>query len=428
MSFQSSTPVHLINIPQVRTISKGDSNTDMFQLSGRLTAAVECENIFGEHPEWSRGPRRLRLPVWQDTAGDVSAKIDHISARSWEGDTRVKNVSIKTTWIDGRGIAEGELAAADWEAPFESMEHAGGFSIYCPITPKKMVLLDAPSPEEREEDDDEGDNRSTDNSTNATPENPASEADILPDFEDLADEAISGLTATKKPYEAYLPIDTAAGAESTPKTQHKSTILRILSGKFSIAESRDRLKRVRGFGRHNEMAGGTDSPHSNDPIPGEPMLATEDPAAILVRSNGFVWLAVVLVAGISSGPNHQIGTLPTRLLTEPNVRIKVQIMELTPSPSSPPTSSDWEWSEKFLKASGSSTIFEVMGSQLQLLNPVVLPSTNASKKGSMSYHFNSAELVTIAAAMELRATGVGHLPEVEFGRTFPYRTAAGELI
>ncbi|KAJ7842124.1 hypothetical protein B0H14DRAFT_3692846 [Mycena olivaceomarginata] len=71
-----------------------DSNTDMFQLSGRLTAAVECENIFGEHPEWSR-------------------------------DTRVKNLSIKTTWIDGRGIAEGELAAADWEAPFESMGLSG---------------------------------------------------------------------------------------------------------------------------------------------------------------------------------------------------------------------------------------------------------------------------------------------------------------
>ncbi|KAJ7807189.1 hypothetical protein B0H14DRAFT_2183430, partial [Mycena olivaceomarginata] len=43
---------------------------------------VECQNILGEHPEWSRGPRGLRLPIWRDTAGDVSSKIDHITPTS----------------------------------------------------------------------------------------------------------------------------------------------------------------------------------------------------------------------------------------------------------------------------------------------------------------------------------------------------------
>ncbi|KAJ7797276.1 hypothetical protein B0H14DRAFT_2389911, partial [Mycena olivaceomarginata] len=62
-------PVKL-SFAKVRTISKG---------AGRLTAAVECQNILGEHPEWSSGPRGLRLPVWQDTAGDLSSKIDHIT-------------------------------------------------------------------------------------------------------------------------------------------------------------------------------------------------------------------------------------------------------------------------------------------------------------------------------------------------------------
>ncbi|KAJ7844221.1 hypothetical protein B0H14DRAFT_2310498, partial [Mycena olivaceomarginata] len=66
-------PVKL-SFAKVRTISKG---------AGRLTAAVECQNILGEHPEWSRGPRGLRLPIWPDTAGDVSSKIDHITPTSY---------------------------------------------------------------------------------------------------------------------------------------------------------------------------------------------------------------------------------------------------------------------------------------------------------------------------------------------------------
>ncbi|KAJ7908012.1 hypothetical protein B0H13DRAFT_2662175 [Mycena leptocephala] len=105
---------------QVRTITGSDSNADMSQLGNRLSAAAECDNILAEHPEWARDARRLRLPVWQDTEGDVSAKIDHITPRSWLGDVHVKGVSIRTTWMNGRGIAEDELTAL-LEPPFESM-------------------------------------------------------------------------------------------------------------------------------------------------------------------------------------------------------------------------------------------------------------------------------------------------------------------
>ncbi|KAJ6575900.1 hypothetical protein B0H10DRAFT_1837435, partial [Mycena sp. CBHHK59/15] len=107
----STDPLEL-TFGKVRTITGSDSNTDMFQLPGRLTAAVTCDNIMAEHPDWSRGPRRLRLPVWQDVARDVSAKIDHISARSWIGDVHVKKVSTKTGWMDGRIRAVQELQDA----------------------------------------------------------------------------------------------------------------------------------------------------------------------------------------------------------------------------------------------------------------------------------------------------------------------------
>lgn len=143
---------------------------------------------------------------------------------------------------------------------------------------------------------------------------------------------MAALTPPEKPYEAYLSIPGTDGV----KTQHKATLLRIYSSRYSIAESRDRLKRVSGFSRHETTAV---TLHPDDARPGEPTFETEDPAAILVCSNGFVWLAVVLMAGITSGP-RQVQTLPTRLLTEPNVRVRVQLMELVPTTRPPGPESD----------------------------------------------------------------------------------------
>ncbi|KAJ6550561.1 hypothetical protein B0H10DRAFT_2379639 [Mycena sp. CBHHK59/15] len=410
---------------RVRTMTGGDSNTDMAQLGNRLTAAVECDNIFAEHPEWSRDPRRLRLPVWQDVAGDVSAKIDHISARSWMGDVSVSKVSNKTAWMGGRQIAEGELLAARWEPPFKSMEQTGGFSIFCPFGKNKMVLLDPPEPDsgERNEDPDEGDvDEPIEMSATIPSDIPAatdSDRPFLPDVEDMAREAVVSLTPAKETHEAYLPI-----TGSTIK-QHKATILRIFSSRFSIAESRDRLKRVRGFSRHNDSTLNT-SANSNDTIPGEPMVEVEDPAAILVRSNDFTWLAVVVISGITCGTKH-VETLPKRLLGEPNVRAKVQIMELVPAHTPPRDGSDggeWEWSGKFITSTGTSKFTEVDGSLLQLLDPAVLPASNPSQKGISTYHFKSLELVAIAASMELATRSMRKLPEIVFSATFPYRTSS----
>ncbi|KAJ6614384.1 hypothetical protein B0H10DRAFT_2177014 [Mycena sp. CBHHK59/15] len=53
---------------QVRTITGSDSNADMSQLGNRLSAAVECDNILAEHPEWTSDPRRIRLPWAQGKA------------------------------------------------------------------------------------------------------------------------------------------------------------------------------------------------------------------------------------------------------------------------------------------------------------------------------------------------------------------------
>jgi hypothetical protein len=87
---------------KVRTISGCDSNVDQLQLVNRTDSAVICTNILAEHPKWEQGPRRLNLQSWRHSAGDVSAKIDHIDPASWRGNIKVKNVVLMTCWQEGR--------------------------------------------------------------------------------------------------------------------------------------------------------------------------------------------------------------------------------------------------------------------------------------------------------------------------------------
>lgn len=115
------------------------------------------------------------------------------------------------------------------------MEQHTGFNIFCSIAPNKLVLIDAPEPGERNEEEDGSDNR-IDDQVDSTPTE--TDPDVLPEFEDLAHEAVSSLTEIQKKHDAYLSIDEAG------KTQHKATILRIFSSRFSVPESRDRLKRA----------------------------------------------------------------------------------------------------------------------------------------------------------------------------------------
>ncbi|KAJ6579343.1 hypothetical protein B0H10DRAFT_2235817 [Mycena sp. CBHHK59/15] len=132
------------------------------------------------------------------------------------------------------------------------------------------------------------------------------------------------------------------------------------------------------------------------------------------------------ISGFTCGTKH-LETLPKRLLNEPNVRARIQIMELVPTKKSPRADSeegDWEWSGKFIATSGISKLCEVDGSLIQLLDPAVLPATNSSKNSMSTYHFKSVELVAIAASMEMRTRSTKKLPEILFGSTFSYRTSA----
>ena len=77
-------------------------NFDIDQLSGKLSVATLINAAFQRNPDLDRGHRRLSLKG--------AMGIDHVNPKSWEGDTHVGNVDLKSTWKNGQQAAERMLS------------------------------------------------------------------------------------------------------------------------------------------------------------------------------------------------------------------------------------------------------------------------------------------------------------------------------
>ena len=298
---------------KICTIQGNDSNVDQLQLANRLDSAVICTNILTENPDWERGPRRLNMKTWTEEAGNVSAKLNHISPCLWCGDVTVSHVVLLTCWTEGRRIAESQLIHAGWAAPFDEMEKGDGFDMFCPFGKNKMVLMDGLTEGERDEDNEEVDAHPPEPNGPAADEHIPANTDVLyePDLEDMAAEELTHLEASHSKYEAYLIVDGDTGGSIS---QHKSSILRIFSN--NNANSMDHLKQVQDLSCFNESGRGLGFSDLSDPQ--ESRINIEDPAATLFRSKNLIWLAVVQMVDIRLD-NIGLQSLPTHLLGRPNV-------------------------------------------------------------------------------------------------------------
>jgi hypothetical protein len=421
---------HLFGV--VRTMISTDANADLLQLGNRLEASATCCRILAEHPEWVQGPRRLSIRNWRDDAGDTSAKFDHINPASWHGNVYVKDVVLLTSWTVGRRLAEQELQAANFPIPFTEMEKSGNVDMLCPFGDGKVVLINGLSEGEREEDEDEQDMPvpTSINGSSDGPSWPETQAAIQDDAEqdagihqpdlespNIEDVAAELLHQSPRSYNPYIEIDSGS---SKSIRQHKSTICRILSEPHAVLESTDRLKRVRGYSRYQEVKkdiplGSTDESQANA------ILRTQDPAAFLVRSKDLIWLAIGEIVTIRQ-QSIPVDILPTQLLAEPNIRLTAQIMQL--SCLSGNDEGDWEWTGQYKRYT-----CDLEGRSIQLLDPAIIRSTRLGHDQMPTYCFQSGELVTIAAVLygNMRSE-VDALPCVPWCEAFPYRMPNGAVL
>ena len=155
-------------------------------------------------------------------------------------------------------------------------------------------------------------------------------------------------------------------------------------------------------------------------------ILVQDPAATLFHSKNLVWLAIIQLADLCLD-NTAVQTLLVCLLSEPNVRVFVQVMAIAPVvEGSDDENGDWEWTGHFIKLTGQSSTCEIDGQWVELLNPAQAPPTRPGVRVKSTYCFHSSELIAIGSLLFGWLSNESDcLPSIPCSSSIPYRTGKG---
>ena len=403
----------------VQSIVGNNANADILTLIYRLSHAIECINIFSEHPKWDRGTRHLKLRGIEDGNGDILSKVDHISPSSWVGDVNVRNVSLVTAWNLGRQAVESEFALLGIAEAFLELEKKGHDLMF----PFGQDEKDNPSTTEDAEDE-EGEEvpivltpLSAQVAMDVVSSTPLGEGEgPMLDLEDHA--SIETACDGKGKFD---PLVNVGNGRMVPKARILRELERAMFSK--IPGSTDRLNRCAGLSRYmktvdlpNPMLGVIDST-SNE------FLAIGDPAATIIRCEDRFFLAVVQINEIFFDTSSVLEINP-RFLMEPAVTVQFQIFQVTEISQDDPDidSADWKWNRRMEKA-----VMKTKGSCIQVISPAVaIPEANVAL-----YFFRTDELQAISASLfsSIPMQDRSHLPCLrKRTNTFPYRTNGGKSL
>ncbi|KAI0717922.1 hypothetical protein C8Q72DRAFT_155136 [Fomitopsis betulina] len=421
----------------VRTMIGADANADQLQLTSRMSGAIQCSQILQEHPEWDRGSRHLAIPSLDGQGDRVALSADNVNPKSWVGNVSVKGVLPQTCWYHGRHLAESDLEEFGVTFPLCDPQISTGSEtipdLLRPFGDGKLVYLGGLRIGDTTEEQLEipAGTLPTVGAPGLSP-TPIDDCFLEPDLEDLlgSDDAVGrtrsgpGHAASPK-VESWLAIDDQPGS----KTQHKSTFVRLLSqnpGSFASPGpgSTNCLGRVCGFTRYGDSKVILDA----DTEAGQPMLGLDDPAITLVRVDGLLFLAVIQICDIKCA-GQSTCSLKVEDLALDNVRIKFEILSLhsiVPTPDN--CEADWEWTGCF--ASTHSTMREVKGQAIQLIDPQLTSDITVRVNGKAScstYQFRTFELRALACELfqsDLLDVSSAEAPRAD---SFPYQTVSGSL-
>ena len=246
--------------------------------------------------------------------------------------------------------------------------------------------------------------------------------DLEPDFDDVVglteESSFENVNIRGVPRPKYNPWIFIDG-----KKVHKATILRLYSNPLAVSDSKDRLKRVRGFSQYDESAREASlslvAPNSKT----DNNIQVQDPALVLVRCNKKVFLAVFQILALRVDSKN-LQSIPSEQIHEPNVRIHGQIMKLALlNADHQPDGMDWEWNGAF---EARSTFQNAEGRWIEPINPGVQRASRGQNRGKDTYTFRSSELRAIALILQQRLSNYFHrLPEVPQTPSFPYRSIEG---
>ena len=93
-----------------------DTNLNLLQLSLRITSTTEVLLILAKHPQWDKGPHRLRLPTVSKSFDKLTNSVDHIGPRAYLCPEKLypSGLMLATPWKRGRHLLEDKYS---WITP-----------------------------------------------------------------------------------------------------------------------------------------------------------------------------------------------------------------------------------------------------------------------------------------------------------------------
>ncbi|KAH8980974.1 hypothetical protein EDB86DRAFT_3133864 [Lactarius hatsudake] len=370
----------------VRSMVGNDTNADVLTLGYCLSHAVECLNIFSEHPAWDRGPRRLHLRGIEDGNGDVLSKSDHITPASWKGNVNVRNVSLVTAWNLGRQMTVSDFPSSNIEDALLELENQGHDMEF----PFGQVSegLEEPEDGDCEQDDDSDQIHLT---------------------------RIPYCTRRDSSHLVTHARRSKLGQKDGPQGMRSTELERATFSK--VPGSTDCLNRCARLSHYTKTSPLPDLSGGVIDSTSKGLLSIGDPAATVVQCEGQCFLAIIQINEILFDTSPVLEISP-RFLMEPAVTVQFQIYQIVETSKDDPDvdSTDWKWNRKMEHA-----VLKTKGSFIQVIDPAIaIPEANAPV-----YYFRTDELRAIAACLfsSVPVQDQGRLPHLpKRSDYFPYRT------
>ncbi|KAJ7498368.1 hypothetical protein B0H11DRAFT_1909401 [Mycena galericulata] len=394
----------------IRTAIGTDVNVDMYQLSTRASNLTEATIILANRPHWDRSPRRLKLPMIINEAGDISPNADHITPAAWKGDVRVQNINLWTAWKQGRQIAE-ELIPQG-RAILTVCSSTPGVDIFSPLGTSLINYLDEDVSEDFDIDPSLLSAPHADTSADTVDSLPLvppnAESSSTEDSSYTPDGDVEDALAIAEPQGKFSP-EVEINGKLISKARALSGMMRYRGSRSST----DRLKRVAGLPSFNPSMEGTGM--ISDSSLGAASLRVGNPVAVVVSCEEQLFLAVAQVNNIKLA-SSPVQSIALDMLLDSSAKISVQILRLVPATiaDDPTEKNDWRWSLSF-----EATCTNLPGNLIHPVNPAV----SVQQAGEPTYLFDSSTLVTAAATIhdQMLPRDFMGVPKVARTPTFPYR-------
>ena len=396
----------------LRTMVGNDANLDILQLSLRITSTTEVSSILAKHPEWDKGPRRLRLPTVSRSFDKLTNSVDHLGPRSYLRPDKLypSGLTLATPWKRGRQLMEAKYS---WITPIlQLISSTKNASI---LAPYGITLMNSSiTGGVNDTDMEEGTPSHEMDSSTCTPQ--AEALDATMGMQELEDAIAETQWHNSETYgQGSHSHSVKIGGMEIKKSRTITQQFRYVTS----ASSTDRLRRVAQESRFKTV-GGLRVPPSQDGDAhiDEPAVFVLQPIATIVFCEEKLFLCIGEVNGLFLD-RQSIDNIPISFLSDKAAQVSYQGLRLVPASyeDDPDGKHDWRSVDLFRFSA------KVPGALVLPINPDIASNNLCDA----FFLFQSSELMALAAILQdsIPRSHRKAVPQVKASDYFPYQEQDG---